>query len=193
MRRLGILGGTFDPVHSGHVLLAQFVRESLQLDEVLFIPAADPPHKLEHPSRASAEQRWRMVQLALEDCGGLSPSRIELDRPGKSFTVDTLRELSRIHPRDEFYLLIGADNLDQFPTWHAPEEIMTLCTVVVGSRTGDCLADNLPGFVRVRRVNTPLFEISSTDIRRRVGEGKPIKCLVPERVEEYIYREGLYA
>ena len=193
MPRLGILGGTFDPVHSGHVLLAQFVRESLQLDEVLFIPAADPPHKLEHLKRASAAQRWLMVQLALEDCGGSSPSRIELDRPGKSFTVDTLRELSAMRPGDELYLLIGADNLDQFPTWHAPEEIVKLCTVVVGSRTGDSLADNLPGLARIQRVHTPLFEISSTEIRRRVAEGKPIKCLVPERVEEYIYQEGLYA
>ena len=192
MPRLGILGGTFDPVHSGHVLLAQFVRESLQLDEVLFIPAADPPHKLEHPKRASTAQRWCMVNLALQDCRGLSSSRIELDRPGKSFTVDTLRELSRSRPEDELYLLIGADNVDQFPTWHAPQEIMKLCTVVAGSRTGESLADNLPEFARIQCVHTPLFEISSTEIRRRVTEGKPIKYLVPERVEEYIFQEGLY-
>lgn len=193
MPRLGILGGTFDPVHNGHVLLAQFVHENLELDEILFIPAADPPHKLEHPKRASAVQRWCMVQLALQDCVALTPSRIELDRPGKSFTVDTLRDLSRLRPRDEFYLLIGADNVDQFPTWHAPVEIMKLCTVVVGSRRCDGMPDELPGFERMQRVDTPLFEISSTEIRQRVTAGKPIKYLVPEQVEEYIFREGLYA
>jgi nicotinate-nucleotide adenylyltransferase len=192
MPRLGILGGTFDPIHNGHVLLAQFVREILELNEILFIPAADPPHKLEHPTRASASQRWCMVQLALQDCEALTPSRIELDRPGKSFTVDTLRELGRLRPGDESYLLIGADNLDQFHTWHAPDEIMKLCTVVAGSRSCEGLPEDLPGLDRIRRVDTPLFEISSTEIRQRVTEGKPIKYLVPERVEGYIFQEGLY-
>ena len=190
---LGILGGTFDPVHSGHLLLAQFVSERIHLDEVLFVPAADPPHKLEHPTRAAAEDRWTMVQLALEGHTTFSASRIELDRPGKSYTVDTLRALRQIRPTDEFYLLIGADNLAQFSTWCEPEEILRLCTVVVGSRTTGEPEESWPAADRIIHVITPIFQISSTEIRERIGTGKPIRHLVPGPVEEYIYRQGLYA
>ena len=191
MRRLGVLGGTFDPVHNGHVLLAQFARERLELDEVLFVPAANPPHKLEEPYRASAGHRWSMVQIALRGMTGLTPCRLELERAGKSYTVDTLRELDRTCPNDDLHLLIGADNLDQFRTWHAPNEILELCTLVVGSRGAE-RNDEQTDSDRVIRINTPVFEISSSQIRDRILREKAIRCLVPESVEKYIHQQGLY-
>ena len=188
--RLGILGGTFDPVHCGHLLLARHVLEALHLDRVLFVPAAEPPHKTE--VLTASEHRWRMVCAALEGHQGLEASDLELRRPGVSYTVDTLRRLRGERPRDELFLIIGADNVPELDGWHDPEGILELAAVVAGSRVE---AGDLPGgaFVdRVERVETPIFDISSTEIRRRVRAGLPVRCLVPEAVEGYIADHGLY-
>lgn len=190
--KLGLMGGTFDPIHCGHVLLAQFVREALALDRVLFVPAADPPHKDSRRLGAGAEDRWRMVELAIAGLPAFEASRLELDRPGKSYTVDTLRLLRRAHPEAALYLLIGADNVPLMDTWYDPEGIFELCTVVAGARSG-ASAGGDPGLMqRVWRVETPLFEFSSTQIRDRQRRGMPIRYLVPGPVEEYIRQKGLY-
>ena len=136
MQRLGIVGGTFDPIHIGHVLLALFVLERLSLDRMLFVPAADPPHKEARPDTAPAEDRWSMVQLAIDGLPHFQASRVELDRPGKSYTVDTLRQLRADHPDCDLHLIIGEDNIAQLSTWHDPQGILDLCTVVAGSRQG---------------------------------------------------------
>lgn len=193
MPRLGVMGGTFDPVHCGHVLLAIAAREQLALDRVLFVPAADPPHKDDRNGMAAAEDRWRMVELALAGADGLEPSRLELDRPGKSYTVDTLRELRRLKPDAELFLIIGRDNVSDMATWQDPEGILGLCTVAAGSRLA--AADRADPLLASRMVflDTPVIELSSTGIRRRVRDGLTIRCTVPAPVEEYIRQRGLYA
>ena len=120
MRRVGLIGGTFDPIHNGHVLLALFTRETLALDEVVFIPAADPPHK--NSTHAQADQRMDMVEMAIAGVDGFSASRIELDRPGKSYTVDTLRQLHADHPQSAFFLIIGSDNVCLLYTSPSPRD-----------------------------------------------------------------------
>ena len=190
MQRLGVLGGTFDPIHIGHVLLAQFVGEKLGLDRVLFIPAADPPHKGQ--CAASAEDRWAMVELAIQGFPRFAASRLELERSGKSYTIDTLRHLRQAHPEFQRYLIIGADNVAPFSTWHNPQGILDLCTVVVGTRLSPREEADPELEKRTVLIETPVVQFSSTQIRQRLGQGLPIRYLVPEKVEDYIRRRGLY-
>lgn len=190
MERLGVLGGSFDPIHSGHVLLAQFVRERVALDRVLFIPAADPPHKLE--CLAPAADRLAMVELAIQDFPYFQTSRLELERPGKSYTIDTLRHLRAAWPDSHLYLIIGTDNVAQLSTWHDPHGILELCTVVAGSRLADQEGADPELVARMVFVDTPVIQFSSTQIRQRLGQGLPIRYLVPEAVEAYIRQRGLY-
>lgn len=192
MLRLGIIGGTFDPIHAGHVLLALYTAECLPLDEVLFMPAADPPHKERRDDMASAEDRWEMVRRAVDGFPAFAASRIELDRPGKSYTAETLQQLRSERPGAELFLIIGEDNVSQLCTWHDPRRIVELCTVVAGSRTPGAPAADCELARHVRLVPTPLFQISSTEVRRRVAAGLPVRYLVPEAVEAYIRERGLY-
>ena len=189
MRRVGLIGGTFDPIHNGHLLLAQFVREQISLDKVLFVPAADPPHK--DKVYFSAAARVEMVSRAVADLDDMSVSRIELERPGKSFTVDTLRQLRVECPEDSHYLIIGDDNVSQISSWHNPEGIFELCTVVVGTRHITDKVSKKSFLDRMRLLDTPLFELSSTDIRHRLRAGLSVKGMIPESVESYIKEEGL--
>ncbi len=192
--RLGIVGGTFDPIHHGHLLLARFVSEKMDLDKVLFIPAATPPHKDHRDDIAPSACRWAMVELALEGIDDFEASRSELDRPGRSYTVDTLRQLRFDHPDDEFFLIIGTDNTHDLSNWHDPESILGLCTVVAGSRTldsGDPGPDTIGAQVHV--VDTPVIDISSTQIRRRIRAGLPVHSMMPENVAAYIHERRLYS
>ncbi len=191
MQRIGIVGGTFDPVHNGHILLALFAREAISLDEIVFVPSADPPHK--DGTRASADARLAMVECAIEDLDHFSASRIELDRAGKSYTVETLRQLRAQRPDGDFYLIIGADNVAQMATWYDPAGILALCTVVAGSRlAAEAHVDpNLAQHMRF--IDTPLIELSSTQIRQRLHDGLPVRAMIPEKVERYIREKGLYA
>ena len=186
------MGGTFDPIHTGHLLLAQFLREHLLLDRVLFVPSADPPHKENRDGGLLAvEDRWAMVSAALARAPGFEPCRIEIDRPGKSYTVETLRQLRQQYPGSEMFLLLGADNVAELDTWYDPEGIFELCTVVAGSRPG-APSSGSPLVRRVTLVETPVIDISSTGIRERVRGGLSIRWLVPDPVESYIRAKGLY-
>lgn len=191
--RLGIFGGTFDPIHLGHLVLAELTHETLRLDRVVFVPARVPPHKGD--ADASPEHRFRMTDLAVRDNPHFEVSDVEIRRDGPSYTVETLRRLRDEHPGDtEHYLMMGADSARDLETWKDHEEILRDSTVVVMGRPGVGRRD-LPAPVAARAtvVPTPLLEISSSEIRRRVRAGDTIRYLVAEPVERYIRSQGLYA
>jgi nicotinate-nucleotide adenylyltransferase len=188
--RTGVFGGTFDPPHVGHLIVAQDVLERMSLDRLLLVPASEPPHKRDAP-RAPAEVRARMVEAAVAGHGRIEASRIELERAGPSFTVDTLATLKNRSPHDELVLVIGADQMPGFAGWRAPDEIVRLARLVVIAREGVEVAADGFAFdfdtVEVTRV-----DVSSTEIRRRVREGRSVRFLVPDAVLRIIEQEGLY-
>ena len=196
MIRLGLLGGTFDPPHYGHLLAAQEVAWRLQIDRVLFLPARQNPLKRGEPS-SSAEDRCEMVALAVADNPTFELSRLDLDRPPPSYTADLLRALES--PEYELFFLVGADILPELPKWREPRQIVQLARLVVVNRPGaprpdlDRLERLLPGVgERSEQVQIPGVDVSSSDIRRRVAAGRPIRYLTPRAVERYIIDRGLY-
>lgn len=202
MRRVGILGGTFDPIHYAHLAIAEEVRVALDLTEIVFIPAGQPPHK---PGRmvAAAQHRLAMVQLAIASNPHFTYSRIEVDRPGPSYLVDTLRSLRAQWGDDtELYFVIGWDSLEELHTWYDPQGVLAQLTHLVavgrpgyaqGNEYNTLLEARLPGIQqRLLIVSAPLMNISSTELRQRVAEGRPIKYQTPETVEQYIVAHDLY-
>lgn len=190
--RTGIFGGTFDPPHMGHLIAVEAARELLHLDLVRVIPAAVSPHKLQMESSPAA-MRLKMTLLAFGGNSAFTIDERELRREGPSYMVDTLVELHRESPGDEFYLMIGKDNIAEFGTWKEPERILQLCRVVSlnrplppGAHMED-LSDK-----RIQHLDTPLVEVSSSTIRERVRARKSIRYLVPDTVEEYIVDQKLY-
>jgi len=195
IRRLGVLGGTFDPIHYGHLQIAEEVRERFNLDVVLFIPTGEPPHKPH--GQANAEQRFIMTELATADHPRFTVSRLEIDRPGISFTVDTLQALHEEYPGVEIYLMMGADMALDFPTWRQPERILSLAHAVAVTRPGvqeEALRRHLatPAMHGIELVVAPGIALSSTEIRRRAREGKSLRYLIPDAVIGFIEKEGLY-
>lgn len=199
--RLGLFGGSFDPVHYGHLRLARECRAQARLDEVWLMPAAVQPHKLGGP-QASAEDRLRMLELAVADCPGLRVSRLEIDRGGVSYTVDTLRTIHATLPDAELFLLMGADTLRDLPNWREPEEVCRLATPVVVHRAGEAppdfdvlgplvSADQL-AHVRKLEVEMPAVDVSSTEIRQRASRGESIAGMTPAAVVAFIAAWGLY-
>ena len=193
IRRLGVYGGTFDPIHTGHLAIARGVVAHCGLDRLLFVPSARPPHKQGH-AMAPPDDRYRMAELATRHDPRLEVSDTEINRPGLSYTVDTLEELRRKYGgASEIHLVLGADSLLEIDTWHAPDRIFDLATVVTVPRPGKDLTGVDPGWLdRVVNIQLPEIDVSSTDIRRRVGQGLPIAHLVPEEVAGYIEERGLY-
>ncbi len=198
IRRLGILGGTFDPIHHGHLVAAQEVQYRLALDRVLFVPAGRPPHKPHRPI-SPIHHRLRMVELAIAGNPHFALSRVDAERPGPCYTVDTLQLLrSEWGAGPAFFLIIGADSLADLLTWYRPQRLLELCELAVVARPGiqvdlPRLEEDLPGLTgRVHPVPMPLLEISSSDLRARVRAGQPISYLVPPAVEAYIREQGLY-
>lgn len=198
--RLGVFGGTFDPVHLGHLITAEQCREQLALDQVLFIPAPRPPHKLGRET-TPFDRRAEMLALALSGNPAFRIDEIERDRPGPSYTADTLAELQRRHAGAELFLIVGADALLDLPSWYQPWRIVELATLAVVARPGWELPEigaveqqpSLRGRpVRYHRVESPLIDIASRDIRRRVATGRSIRYLVPRAVEVYIHDKQLY-
>jgi nicotinate-nucleotide adenylyltransferase len=186
--RLGILGGTFDPVHIGHIVAAVNVRVACGLDAVLMVPAGDPWQK-RGVVVASPEQRLRMVELACRGLDGVEASRVEIDAPGASVTADTLERLAT--PDRELFLLLGADAAANMPTWRRLEETRTLASVVVVERAGEHADPPGPGW-EFRHVTIPRLDVSSSDIRERVASGRPIDGLTPREVAQFIRDERLY-
>jgi nicotinate-nucleotide adenylyltransferase len=192
--KLGLLGGTFNPPHIGHLVCAQEALSQLELDRVLLVPVHEPPHKgIE--SDPGLEHRVELCRLALEE--GLDLSLVDAEVPGPSYTVDTLRRLHERCPGDDLTFLVGGDMALSLPTWREPESILRLAELGVAEREGVRRADildRLSGFdvQRLRFFDMPRLDISSSLIRRLVAAGRPIRHLVPEPVREYIEREGLY-
>lgn len=194
---LGILGGTFDPPHYGHLALAENARVQLRLDRVLFVLAGQPPHKPEHPP-TPLYHRTAMVQAAIADNPAFTLSRVDLDRPGPHYTVDTLTLLQQEHPGVELVFLMGGDSLAEFPHWRDPGDIARLARLAVMRRPGyepdlEALEQAVPGLrERLLWIDAPLLALSSSDLRRRVREGLPLRYLVPPPVEAYICEHHLY-
>lgn len=196
--RIGVLGGTFDPIHIAHLAAAEDVRVRFDLERVVFVPAGLPPHKLHLPV-ISTEHRLNMVRLAIADNPHFVLSRVDVDRFGPSYTVDTIELLrDEYGPMAELYFIMGSDSLAELLTWHKPERLIRLCRIVALIRPGyrvDLKELNrlLPGAIaRVQLLEMPLLQISSTDLQRRVRMGLPIKYLVPPAVEAYIRQHKLY-
>jgi nicotinate-nucleotide adenylyltransferase len=201
-RRVGILGGTFDPIHYGHLVIAEQVREALQLDRVLFVPAARPPHKLD-VSISSAADRAAMVELAIAGNPAFALCRIELDRSGPSYTVDTLEELADEARLDgiarSFFFILSSEAAAGLPRWHAPARILELAKLAVVSRPGfpepdgQVLSAMASGSAdRVLTIETLPVANSASDVRTRAASGRSIRYLVPPAVESYIRDHRLY-
>ena len=184
--KIGVLGGSFDPVHHGHLIAARTLLEKLELDRVLLIPAGQQPFKRDGHG-AEAGDRAAMVELAIRGEAGLEMDRMESERAGASYTVDTLAALRERCPGADLTLLLGADAAVEFPAWRSAQRVRELAKVVVFSRAGAA-----PSSVELPLVEIPALEISSTDVRARVRTGRSIRYLVPEAVAQYIETRKLY-
>ncbi len=199
--QIGLFGGTFDPIHHGHLLLAERCRGDAGLDEVWFLPSYQPPHK-HGPSITRFEHRCEMVTLATTGQPAFHVEAIEKELPPPSYTANTIAELRMRHPEHEFSLIVGADCLPDIPKWHDPPRLLELTSLIVVPRPGTPLwtATELataigvsPSNVRMQTIDCPLMELASRDIRTRVAEGKTIRYLVPRAVEEFIRERKMYA
>ncbi len=200
-QRIGILGGTFDPPHNAHLILAQHAYEELGLTEVLFVPAGMPPHKTR--TRTNADQRLDMLRIALDDVPYFRLSRVEIDRPGPHYTIDTVRIIQEENPTAELFFIMGGDVFRDLPSWDRPQEMFETCKLAVavmrrpGKDGSDLRADMheslIPGLREYTiMLNSPLVEFSSTDIVDRLTNGRSVRYMVPEPVLEYISDHGLY-
>lgn len=200
VQRIGFLGGTFDPPHIGHLILAEYTVEALALDRLFFVPAADPPHKRGR-HKAAIQHRIAMLELALAGNEHFTLSRLDVDRDGPHYSSDSVRMLQRKYPEAELYFVMGGDSFQDFPNWHEPEIIAEYCKLAVMYRPGsDALYPAmheavLPGLAeRVVMVEAPGMgiDIASSEIVQRVQEGKSIRYLVTEAVLHYLQENGLY-
>jgi len=189
--RIGVYGGTFDPVHNTHIAIARAALDFARLDRVLFVVAAQPPHK-RHEVYADAEDRWALVCTAVADEPGMEASRIEMDRHGLSFTIDTLRTLQSHIPNAELFLIVGYDSLVELPGWREPGAILDCARLLAVPRPG--VPPAIPELLEGRFDLLPFCpnDLSSTEIRRRIAEGESISGMVPPPVEDLIRRKGLY-
>jgi nicotinate-nucleotide adenylyltransferase len=199
--RVGVYGGTFDPIHYGHLILAEQCRAQGRLDQVWFVPAPRPPNKVEQ-SLTRFDQRVEMLQLALAGNAAFRIDEIEKERTGPSYTVETVAELHRRHPGDDLFLMVGSDTLADLPNWYQPRRLVQLAGLLVAARPGT----PVPGVDELRRllglaegealrmqtVEAPLIDISSRDLRRRAAAGRSLRYLLPRAVECYIQDKGLY-
>jgi nicotinate-nucleotide adenylyltransferase len=196
---IGVLGGTFDPIHIGHLTLAEVVKEKLHLSEVIFVPAGNPYFKVQN-NISDVRRRLAMVQLAIADNPGFKISLLEVERLGPSYSVDTLSEMRRgLNRDDELFFILGWDILAELPGWREPEKLIKLCRLVAVPRVGydppdlNSLEAAIPGISgRVIVLDEPEVNVSSSVIRERFAKGLPVQRLVPASVAEYIRSQGLY-
>ena len=196
--RVGVLGGTFDPIHLGHLILAEEARDQLELSVVYFVPAGDPPHK-QGRRLAPVEARLHMIELAIEGNVSFEASRVDADRPGPHYTIDMVHIFQkRLHPGGELYFLMGYDSLAELPTWHRASDLVAACHIVALTRYNvpldwNYLERKLPGIrQRVTLLDMPELEIASHQIQERVRAGRTTRYLVPEPVRLYIEEQELY-
>ncbi|MEN1678883.1 MAG: nicotinate-nucleotide adenylyltransferase [Planctomycetota bacterium] len=198
--RLGIFGGSFDPVHNGHVTLARHAREQAELDELWFVPTAVQPHKRSGPVASDAD-RLAMLRLAIDVYDGLEVSTVELERGGVSYTVDTLRDLCRQRPEADLFLIMGADTLRDLPAWHDPVGVLEVVTPLVVARDGETpdygvlsllASPERIAEIEARAITMPPQPVSSSEVRRRIAAGEAIDELVPASVRQYVERSRLY-
>jgi len=201
MERLAIMGGSFDPIHMGHLRMAYAVQRQLEFDKVVFLPAYIPPHKQTRSDFAAWEDRLAMVQIAVQNYADFVVSSLEFDRGGISYTYDTVNFLQELWPDAEIYLIIGEDSLTQLFTWYKVQDLLRLVHFVAAERPG---YEGEEGVARLTKAygswaaekiihaEVPETAVSSTEIRKRLREDKPIRGMVPMAVERYIYERGLY-
>lgn len=196
--RIGIFGGTFDPPHIGHLILAEDAREQLELDLVLWVLTPFPPHK-NMQKISSVQDRMSMVLLAIAGNSRFSLSRVDIDRQPPHYAVDTVALLGEKNPEDELYYLMGADSLDDLLTWHEPQRFVSLCHGIGVMMRHDNTPDpiklelEIEGFrEKLHFLHTPVIEISGSDIRKRAAEGKPFRYLIPDKIHHYIINHKLY-
>lgn len=187
--RIGVMGGTFDPVHNGHLVAASEVAAALKLDEVIFVPTGVPWHK---NAVSSAEHRYLMTVIATAENPSFRVSRVDIDRPGTTYTIDTLEEIARLHPHADLYFISGADAIAQILAWKDIDRIWPLATFVAVTRPGHNLELPSVAAASILVLEVPALAISSSAVRDRVSEGKPIWYLVPDGVVRYIEKHGLY-
>ena len=194
--RLGIFGGTFDPPHIGHLILAEYALEVLGAEKILFVPAADPPHK--EGTRTGTQHRLAMLERSIGDNPHFALSLVDVERPGPHYSVDMIRILQTQYPNSELYFMIGADSLRDLPKWHRPERLIGLCKLAVLPRpdvvvSADMHEAVLPGLAeQVMMLDTPLVDVSSTEIAVRLRAGRSVRYLVPQPALDYIVANGLY-
>ena len=203
VKRIGVMGGTFDPIHNGHLVTAEEAWKQFQLDQVLFVPSGSPPHK-DNRENLDAEDRYLMTVIATATNPHFRVSRMEVDRRGPSYTIDTVRELHRIYGKNtEVFFITGADAILEILTWKEPDLVLREATFIAATRPGydlKKLEESLPQVEKDRHdtdprvlvMEIPALAISSTDIRNRVKQGRPITYLVPEGVSEFIEKSGFY-
>ncbi len=198
-KSLGIIGGTFDPIHYGHLLAAEWANEVFQLDELIFIPAARPPHK-DQAGIIKGQHRYRMVELAIQDNPAFSLSSLELERSGNSYTIDTVRHYLADEPKLDIRFILGVDALQLIYTWKEVAQLIKLCRFIVVTRPGYQLDRHDPVFAtvpaelwdRIELLAIPGLEISSSEIRQRVTAGQSVRYLLPPQVNDYIKKNNLY-
>ncbi|HAE92358.1 nicotinate-nucleotide adenylyltransferase [Tissierella praeacuta] len=196
--KIGVMGGTFDPIHNGHLIGAEYVRTSLNLDKLIFIPSGNHPFK-NNKNISEPNKRMDMISLAIGSNKYFELSPIEINRMGITYTIDTIMELRREYREDEIYFIIGSDILFELEKWKGFEELISLCKFILLYRSGqeDSINKKIKDLkisynIKIEKVKSPLIEISSTEIRNRIKNRLSIKYLVPESVEEYIFKYNLY-
>lgn len=198
--KIGIMGGTFNPIHNGHLILAKFAMEEFDLDKIWFMPNGNPPHKSDYTITASADQRLHMVALAIEEIDGFELQDYEVWKPGIHYSYMTMEYFRKKYPDDSFYFIIGADSLFSLKTWRHPERLLKTCTVLVAYREGKTLLDlkaaiatlNKEFDADIRFFRCPQIDVSSTDIRGKIKESQNIQDLVPKAVYRYIQKNQLF-
>ena len=197
--KIGIMGGTFDPIHTGHLIIGEYARTTLDLDKVIFVPVGLPPHK-DNNKVSTSERRLAMTKIAIESNSYFYLSSIEVDRKQITYTIDTIKELKNIYKEDELYFVIGGDSLFEIEKWKDFDQLIGLCKFVVLERPGrtkDEMDEKILQLndlykIKLEKIYSPLIDISSTEIRERVRKNLSITYLVPESVESYIVNHKLY-
>jgi len=196
-KRIGIFGGTFNPIHMGHLMIAEFTREKYNLEEVIFVPSSNPPHK--KLGIAAAEHRYKMTELAIADNPYFSISEVELTRKGPSYTIDTIKYFQTLYPKGtEFYFICGTDTILALPTWKYIDELLELCYFIGASRPDNADAHNVInsfgalGREKIKLLEVPKLKISATDLRERLQNKETVRYIVPETVINYINTHNFY-